>query len=278
MIETDSPGRPIVECIKVTKVYPPDVVALQEISLTVFRGEMLFLTGMSGAGKTTLLKLLCNIETPTNGVVEVAGRDLARVRPAGIQRLRQKIGVAYQDFRLLPKQTALQNIALAMEVGYQSRQVIRNRAEELLELLGIADKRDKLVGKLSRGEQQRVALARAAANNPPLLLADEPTGNLDAKVTELVVNLFQLLNQNGSTIVIATHDESIYRGTDHRVLRLVHGTLIEPEAEQWAGDESEKTGPRSDASPEERAMVDYGVLENEENFLLDDAETEEEVS
>ncbi|MEW6501665.1 MAG: cell division ATP-binding protein FtsE [Thermodesulfobacteriota bacterium] len=232
MIETDAPGRSVVELIKVTKVYPPDVVALQEVSLSVLRGEMLFLTGMSGAGKTTMLKLMCNIESPTSGVVEVAGRNLARVRPSGIQKMRQKIGVAYQDFRLLPKQTALQNIAMAMEVAYQGRQAIKRRAEELLEMLGIADKRDKLVGKLSRGEQQRVALARAAANKPPLLLADEPTGNLDAAAAGRVVNLFNALNAEGSTIVVATHDASIYRDTNHRVLRLVHGTLIEPAAEQ----------------------------------------------
>jgi cell division transport system ATP-binding protein len=223
-----------VELIKVTKVYPPDVVALQEVSLSVVRGEMLFLTGMSGAGKTTMLKLMCNIEAPTSGVVEVAGRDLSRVRPAGIQKMRQKIGVAYQDFRLLPKQTSLENIAMAMEVTYQSRQKIRQRTEELLEILGIADKRDKLVGKLSRGEQQRVALARAAANKPPLLLADEPTGNLDDTAAERVVALFNTLNAEGSTIVVATHDESIYRDTDHRVLRLVHGTLIESAAKKLA--------------------------------------------
>lgn len=229
---TETPGRSVVELIKVTKVYPPDVVALQEASLSVLRGEMLFLTGMSGAGKTTMLKLMCNIEAPTSGVVEVAGRDLSRVRPAGIQKMRQKIGVAYQDFRLLPKQTTLENIAMAMEVTYQGRQAIKRRVEELLEILGIADKRDKLAGKLSRGEQQRVALARAAANKPPLLLADEPTGNLDAAASARVVTLFNTLNAEGTTIVVATHDESIYRDTNHRVLRLVHGTLIEPAAEK----------------------------------------------
>ncbi|MEW6595836.1 MAG: cell division ATP-binding protein FtsE [Thermodesulfobacteriota bacterium] len=229
---TETPGRSVVELIKVTKVYPPDVVALQDVSLSVLRGEMLFLTGMSGAGKTTMLKLMCHIESPTSGVVEVAGRDLSRVRPSGIQKMRQKIGVAYQDFRLLPKQTALENIAMAMEVAYHGRPAIRRRVEELLEILGIAEKRDKLVGKLSRGEQQRVALARAAANRPPLLLADEPTGNLDAAASARVVTLFNILNAEGSTIVVATHDESIYRDTSHRVLRLVHGTLIEPAAER----------------------------------------------
>jgi len=140
--------------------------------------------------------------------------------------LEKKIGVAYQDFKLLDKQTVLQNIAMAMEVTYASTKIIRARVEELLALLNLSDKRDKLVGELSRGEQQRVALARAAANGPSLLLADEPTGNLDPAATELVINLFRHLNEtNGSTIVVATHDPSIYTETEHRVMSLSNGQL-----------------------------------------------------
>ena len=283
---TETPGRSVVEFIKVTKVYPPDVVALQEVSLSIMRGEMLFLTGRSGAGKTTMLKLMCNIEAPTNGVVEVVGRNLSRVRPAGIQKMRQKIGVAYQDFRLLPKRTTLENIAMAMEVTYQSRQTIRHRVEELLEILGIADKRDRLAGKLSRGEQQRVALARAAANRPPLLLADEPTGNLDAKATEQVATLFNTLNAEGSTIVVATHDESLYRGTNHRVLRLVHGTLIEPAAEKLVDETAPALAyevmPVTLPEPEETDDIELAGEPDEVfdlDFALDDtaaAESEEE--
>lgn len=218
-------NTPLIELVKVSKVYPPDVLALQDVSLQVFKGEMLFLTGMSGAGKTTLLKLICCLETPTKGLIEVAGRDLSRVKPAGIQRMRQKIGVAYQDFKLLNKQTVFQNIAMAMEVTYQPKREIKERVQELLEMLNLADKSKKLAGELSRGEQQRVALARAAANAPPLLLADEPTGNLDPKATDLVVKLFQKLNENGSTIVIATHDESIYEESDYRVMDLHYGQI-----------------------------------------------------
>ena len=222
-----STDKPLIELVNVTKIYPPDVVAVEDVSLRIYKGEILFLTGMSGAGKTTLIKLICRLETPTRGLIEVAGRDLSQISTAGVQRMRQKIGVVYQDFRLLDKQTVLQNIAMAMEVTYASTKVIRARVEELLALLNLSDKRDKLAGELSRGEQQRVALARAPpAKGPSLLLADEPTGNLDPEATELVINLFRHLNEkNGSTIVVATHDPSIYTDTKYRVMALSNGQL-----------------------------------------------------
>ena len=217
--------RPAVEMVKVSKVYPPDVVALKDVSFSIAEGEIVFLTGMSGAGKTSLLKLICCLERPTKGLIEVAGQDLSRLNAKGIQKLRQKIGVAYQDFKLLPQRTVFQNIAMPMEVTYQSKRVIKERVEELIEMLGMTDKSDKFIDELSRGEQQRVALARAAANMPPLVLADEPTGNLDSSTSRLVMNLFRHLKQNGSTIVIATHDQAIYRSNNHRVLDLSHGHL-----------------------------------------------------
>ncbi|MGV1099446.1 cell division ATP-binding protein FtsE [Thiovibrio sp. JS02] len=221
-----STSPPLIELVKVTKIYPPDVVALEDVSLQVFKGEILFLTGRSGAGKSTLLKLICCLETPSKGLIEVGGRDLSRIKPPGIQRMRQKIGVAYQDFKLLDKQTVAQNIAMAMEVTYAGKKLITERIDELLTMLNLIDKRDKLAGELSRGEQQRVALARAAANKPALLLADEPTGNLDPAATALVIKLVKRLNEeNGSTIVIATHDESIYEETDHRVMDLCNGRI-----------------------------------------------------
>ncbi len=221
-------GQAMVELVKVSKVYPPDIMALQDVSLSVQRGEMIFLTGMSGAGKTTLLKLICSLETSDKGHVEVAGHDLNRIKPVVLQRLRQKIGVAYQDFRLLPQQSVYQNVAMAMEVAYLPPSFIRKRVESLLDQLGIADKVDKLAGKISRGEQQRVAIARAAANSPNLLLADEPTGNLDATITKRVVALLESLNQAGTTLIIATHDQSIYRHTNHRVIHMEQGRLTEP--------------------------------------------------
>jgi cell division transport system ATP-binding protein len=217
--------RPYIEIVKVTKTYPPNVMALRDISLSVNKGEMIFLTGPSGAGKTTLLKLLCWLETPTKGIIEINGKDLLRLRPHRIQKMRQKIGMAYQDFKLLPRLTVFQNIAMAMEVTYKNPKTIRRRIPELLNQLQIGDKIDKPAGQLSRGEQQRVAIARAAANAPPLLLADEPTGNLDPEMTRHVISLFNQLNQAGTTIVIATHDKSIYNSTSHRVINLQKGRL-----------------------------------------------------
>jgi len=217
---------PLVELINVDKMYPPDVAALRDISLQVFPGEIVYLTGRSGAGKTSLLNLICCQEKPSRGLIRIRGRDISLLTPRGVQRMRQKIGVAWQDFKLLENLTAAQNIAMAMEVAYIPQETIERRIAELLATLQLLDKLNKPTGELSRGEQQRVALARAAANGPALLLADEPTGNLDAAATELVVALFQKINrENGTTIIVATHDESLYRETNCRVVDICNGQL-----------------------------------------------------
>jgi len=218
------PGKTIIEFVKVSKIYPPDVIALRDITFTVRAGEMLFLTGMSGAGKTTLLKLICAIERPTRGVVEVAGHDLATVKAAKLQQIRQHIGVAYQDFKLLPRKTVFQNIAMPMEVAYHSGKAIRERIEFLLDALNLGAKRDVYTDKLSRGEQQRVAIARACATAPPIILADEPTGNLDPDHAGLVMNLFGQLHEAGSTLLIATHDQTIISRGEH-IIDIRHGRL-----------------------------------------------------
>jgi len=228
-METKPANKPIVEIVRATKIYPPDVVALEDISLSVPYGEILFLTGMSGAGKTTLLKLICGMEHPDKGLVEVAGRDMNRIKPREMPRLRQQIGMAYQDFKLLADRTVAQNVAMAMEVAYHNIRTIRKRVIELLQKLRLEHKHDALAGRLSRGEQQRVAIARAVANSPTLILADEPTGNLDSKTTKLVMELFEDCNISGTTVIIATHDEKIYRGADHRVLELHSGRFLQPE-------------------------------------------------
>jgi cell division transport system ATP-binding protein len=222
-------NKPIVEIVRATKIYPPDVVALENISLSVPYGEILFLTGMSGAGKTTLLKLICGIEHPDKGLIEVAGKDLSRIKDREIPRLRQQIGMAYQDFKLLADRTVAQNIAMAMEVAYHNIRAIKKKVNELLQLLRLEHKHDALAGNLSRGEQQRVAIARAVANSPKLILADEPTGNLDSKSTKLVMELFEACNISGTTVIIATHDKEIYREANHRVLELHSGRILPQE-------------------------------------------------
>ena len=216
----------MIEMIKVSKTYPPDVVALKDISVSIGSGEMFFIIGMSGAGKTTLLKLLCSMETPSNGLIEIGGNPIHQLKGFKLAKLRQKIGVAYQDFKLLTDRTTAENIAISMEVSYKKPQMIRNRVRNLLDQLNLADKHDTITGELSRGEQQRVTLARAVANSPTMILVDEPTGNLDATTTEKVMQLLTNCNKSGATIVIATHDESIYRHTSHRVMELRKGQLF----------------------------------------------------
>lgn len=216
----------MIEMIKVSKHYPPDVAALRDISLTIDSGEMVFVIGMSGAGKTTLLKLLCSMELPSNGLIEIGGQPIHRLKGHKLARLRQKIGVAYQDFKLLTDRTTAENVAISMEVSYKKPQFIKKRVRDLLEQLDLADKHDTITGELSRGEQQRVTLARAVANSPTMILVDEPTGNLDATTTGRVMQLLHRCNKGGATVVIATHDDSIYRHTPYRVMELDKGMLI----------------------------------------------------
>ena len=215
----------MIEMIKVSKQYPPDVTALKDVSVSIASGEMFFLIGRSGAGKTTLLKLLCSMELPSNGLIEIGGQPCNRMKGYKLARLRQKIGVAYQDFKLLTDRTTAENIAISMEVSYKKPTIIKKRVRDLLDQLDLADKHDTITGELSRGEQQRVTLARAIANSPTMILVDEPTGNLDANTTEKVMKLLTNCNKAGATIVIATHDESLYSHTSHRVMELRKGRL-----------------------------------------------------
>ncbi len=215
----------MIEMIKVSRTYAPDIKALSDISFTVDTGELFFLIGRSGAGKTTLLKLICNMDTPSNGLIEVAGYNIHNLKGKKLAHLRQKIGVAYQDFKLLSDRTVAENIAISMEVSYKKPRAIKQRVRDLLEQLQLTDKHDALTGDLSRGEQQRITLARSVANSPRLILVDEPTGNLDAATTERVMDLLTRCNKAGATIVIATHDSSIYKDGNHRVMELRSGKI-----------------------------------------------------
>ncbi len=212
--------------IKTSKLYNHNIRALENISISITSGEMFFIIGMSGAGKTTLLKLISSMEQPTTGLIEIAGQPIHQLKAYKLARLRQKIGVAYQDFKLLTDRTTAENVAISMEVSYKKPKMIRKRVKDLLEQLDLADKHDKITGELSRGEQQRVTLARAIANSPAMILVDEPTGNLDANTTEKVMKLLMKCNKSGATVVIATHDDSIYRHTPHRIMELQKGNIL----------------------------------------------------
>ncbi len=216
----------MVELIKVHKFYPPDVKALKDVSLTVNRGELLFLTGLSGAGKTSLLRLLCRIEHPNRGLVEIDGMDIGKLSAKKMQLLRRRIGIVYQEFKLLPAQTVFRNIALPMEICGRQKSFIRRQIHELLERLGLEEKIKTRTGDLSQGEQQRVAIARALCNKPDLILADEPTGNLDTDNSQRVMDLFNERREQGATILIATHDARIYGLGRHRVVVLADGHII----------------------------------------------------
>ncbi|WP_310601305.1 cell division ATP-binding protein FtsE [Desulfobulbus sp.] len=238
-----SPPPTVIDLIKVSKVYPPNIQAVSDVSLTITKGEVVFLTGMSGAGKTTLLRLISRMEKPTKGMVDVAGMDVSKLSERDIHLLRRKVGMAYQDFRLLPERTVAANIAIALEVVYCPRSLIEKRIRELLEQLDLMRKYNTRAGELSRGEQQRVSIARAVANNPEIVLADEPTGNLDAETTARVMALFEHLHRKGSTLLIATHDRALFQNTSHRVIELRFGRILSQSRAEGSDDDLFELAP-----------------------------------
>jgi cell division transport system ATP-binding protein len=200
--------------------------ALSGITLEVERGEFVFIVGQSGSGKSTLLRLIMCEEAATSGDVLVAGRELSRLPRRKVPALRREIGCVFQDFRLLPNKDVFQNVAFALQVLGKSRQTIRAVVPETLEMVGLSGKERRLPHQLSGGEQQRVAIARAVVNKPPILLADEPTGNLDPTTSLDIVHLLDRINRSGTTIVMATHDNGIVDQLRKRVVELDDGTLV----------------------------------------------------
>jgi cell division transport system ATP-binding protein len=211
----------------VTKIYRrSSQPALHGISLEVERGEFVFVVGQSGSGKSTLLRLILCEEAASSGEVLVAGRELSRLPRRKVPELRREIGTVFQDFRLLPNKDVFQNVAFALQVLGKSRQTIRAVVPETLEMVGLADKEKRLPHQLSGGEQQRVAIARAFVNKPSIVLADEPTGNLDPTTSLDIVRLLDRINRTGTTIVMATHDNGIVDQLRKRVLELDNGELV----------------------------------------------------
>jgi cell division transport system ATP-binding protein len=200
--------------------------ALRDVSLTIEKGEMVYVTGPSGAGKSTLLKLLYGAERPTTGKLLVSGVDVSTLDPVRRAQLRRSVGIVFQDFKLLPRRSVGDNVALALEVVGAPSDQIRRRVPAVLNIVGLRSREDTLAGSLSGGEQQRVAIARAIVNDPAVLLADEPTGNLDGSMAVEVMEILEAVNLRGTTVLIATHDQGLMDRFPRRRLRFENGKLI----------------------------------------------------
>ena len=210
----------------VSKTYPPDVHGLKDISLRIRPGEFVSIVGQSGAGKTTLAKLLIAEERPTRGSIEIGGWDVTRIRPREVPVLRRQIGVVFQDFKLLPKRTVLENVSFALEVAGEQSRRIRDIVPQVLRIVGLEEKAARYPRQLSGGEQQRVVIARALVHRPKILLADEPTGNLDTLNARDIIDLLQKINAFGTTVVLVTHNREVVNALRKRVITLAEGRVV----------------------------------------------------
>ena len=211
----------------VTKVYPASTrPALEDIAVEIGKGEFVFIVGQSGSGKSTFIRLVLKEEKPTQGTIHVAGRNLGRLSTWRVPALRRQIGTVFQDFRLLPNKTVAENVAFALEVIGRSKGQISRVVPEVLELVGLSGKGERMPHELSGGEQQRVAIARAFVNRPMILLADEPTGNLDPATSVGIMKLLDRINRTGTTVVMATHDAAIVDSMRRRVIELESGRIV----------------------------------------------------
>jgi cell division transport system ATP-binding protein len=214
----------------VTMTYKGEVTALRDVSLDVGKGEFVFLVGPSGSGKSTFLRLLLRDEVPTRGHIIVAGRDVTQLSNWKVPQLRRNIGCIFQDYKLLPGKTVYENVAFASEVIGRPAHVTKSQVPQILDLVGLSQKLDRFPDELSGGEQQRVSIARAFVNRPLILLADEPTGNLDPQTTVGIMRLLDRINRTGTTVVMATHDARSVDTMRRRVIELDHGSLVRDQA------------------------------------------------
>jgi cell division transport system ATP-binding protein len=217
----------VIETAHLSKMYGRGIYALRDVSLAVEKGEFVFLTGPSGAGKSTLLRLLLRQELPTEGAVKVAGRDLAKLTPGQAQAYRRAVGFVFQDFKLIPTKTVLDNVGLVPRVLGATSVQQQRRTFQVLKWLGLQHRMNAYPLELSGGEQQRVAIARALVNEPALILADEPTGNLDPDLSLEIMNLFRDINARGTTVLVATHNRDLMRYVGRRAITLDHGHVVE---------------------------------------------------
>ncbi|MFC3931643.1 cell division ATP-binding protein FtsE [Streptococcus dentapri] len=221
----------LIELRRVTKKYPRGSAALRDVTLSVKQGEFVYIVGPSGAGKSTLIRLLYREEPVTRGSIKVGKFDLNKIKKRQIPILRRSIGVVFQDYKLLPHKTVFENVAFAMEVIGEKPRFIKKRVADILNLVGLKHKARSFPNQLSGGEQQRVAIARALVNNPKVLIADEPTGNLDPEISEEIMKLLERINEQGTTILMATHNSTVVNTHKHRVLAIEDGKLVRDEEE-----------------------------------------------
>jgi cell division transport system ATP-binding protein len=226
---TPAPGSAMIVFEGVGKVYEPDVRALDHVSFLIEKGEFVFVVGASGSGKSTIIRLLLKELEPTSGKIVVGGRDLTRLKRSKVPLLRRNLGCVFQDFKLLRDRTAYENVAYALKVQGDSSAEIRQKVPEVLNLVGLAHKMNSRPDELSGGEQQRVSIARAVVNHPPLLICDEPTGNLDPDTSVGIMQLLYTINRAGTTVLMVTHDREMVDKMRRRVIALDHGRLMRDE-------------------------------------------------
>jgi len=217
----------VIETYHLSKLYSRGVYALRDLSLTVDKGEFLFLTGPSGAGKSTFLRLLLRQDLPSEGRLSVSGRNLSELTSSQVQSYRRSVGFVFQDFRLIPRFTVFQNVAFVMRVLGVPQTIQHRKTFQVLKWVGLQHRMNAFPEELSGGEQQRVAVARALVNDPQLVLADEPTGNLDPDLSLEIMNLFRESNARGTTVVVATHDRELIRRVGRKAITLDHGRVVE---------------------------------------------------
>lgn len=228
----------MLEMIDVSKIYPGGSVALQDINVSIEQGEFVFIVGPSGAGKSTFFKMLFREVLPSSGKVIVNGHDLVKMTDKEIPYFRRQLGIVFQDYRLLPDRTVYDNVAFAMQVIETPYRKIKRRVNDVLDLVGLRKRAHAYPTELSGGEQQRIAIARAIVNDPILLIADEPTGNLDPETSWEIMDIFREVNKSGTTIVMATHDREIVDEMEKRVIAIEHGHIVRDDAKGVYGYES----------------------------------------
>lgn len=219
----------MIQLYNLSKTYPNGVVALSDVNLHIRKGEFVFLVGASGAGKSSLMKLVIRQELPTSGQILVAGRNVSRLKAHEVPYLRRRVGYIFQDFKLLPDKTVRENVSFALEVTEAPPAEARRRVPAVLELVGLMDKADVYPHELSGGQQQRLSTARAIVNNPLVLLADEPTGNLDPETSQGIMDLLEEINRRGTTVVMATHNKEIVDRMRRRVIAIEGGQIVRDE-------------------------------------------------